>query len=73
VIDYRCPIDIGGVKINPGDLIFADKEGVLVIPGPVEEKCIALALQKAEAEDGFAAAVKGGMSVVEAFAKFGVM
>ena len=32
MIDYQIPIQIGGVKINPGDIIFGDIDGVLVIP-----------------------------------------
>jgi regulator of RNase E activity RraA len=30
VIDFRMPIEIEGVRIAPGDLIFGDREGVLV-------------------------------------------
>lgn len=73
MIDYRCPIEIDGVRINPGDLIVADKEGVLIIPHSVAEEVIAQALAKRKAEDGFAEAVKQGMSVIDAFHKFGVM
>ena len=32
VIDFRVSIEIEGVRIAPGDLIFGDREGVLVIP-----------------------------------------
>ncbi len=32
MIDYQIPIQIGGVKIEPGDIIFGDIDGVLVIP-----------------------------------------
>ena len=52
---------------------MADKEGVLIIPKEVEKECIDLALEKAKAESAFSDAVKGGMRVVDAFAKFGVM
>jgi 4-hydroxy-4-methyl-2-oxoglutarate aldolase len=36
VVNYRCDIEIGGVWITPGDLIFGDMDGVLVIP---KKKC----------------------------------
>ena len=36
VIDFRTRIEIEGVQISPGDLIFGDREGVLVIPSEVE-------------------------------------
>lgn len=32
VVDYRCPIEIGSVIINNGDLVFGDMDGVLIIP-----------------------------------------
>lgn len=73
VIDYRCPIEIGGVRIMPGDLIFGDREGVLIIPKSAEEEAIRRALEKASDEGQFEAAVQNGMSVRDAFNKFGVM
>jgi 4-hydroxy-4-methyl-2-oxoglutarate aldolase len=73
VIDYRCAIEIGGVRIEPGDLMYGDREGVLVIPRAVEDEAIRRALEKAETENEVAVAIKAGMSTVDAFAKFGVM
>jgi 4-hydroxy-4-methyl-2-oxoglutarate aldolase len=32
VEDYNCPVNVGGVIIKPGDLLFCDSEGVVVIP-----------------------------------------
>ncbi|SHH14898.1 RraA family protein [Cognatishimia maritima] len=73
VLDYRVPISIGGVTIHSGDLIFADDEGVLVIPKEVEAQAIQDALEKASTESEVARAIKAGMSTQEAFATFGVM
>lgn len=33
--EYDCPVEIGGVTVNPGDLLAADKHGVLLIPNEV--------------------------------------
>ena len=38
VTKYRVPIQIGKVEVRPGDIIFADAEGVLVIPRDVEQE-----------------------------------
>src|SRR5690348_14562319 len=38
VIDYRCSLELESVRINSGDLLFGDREGVLVIPRAVEEE-----------------------------------
>lgn len=73
VIDYRVPITIEGVQIHSGDLIFADDEGVLIIPQTVEDQAIKDALTKVATESEVATAIKGGMSTQEAFATFGVM
>ena len=32
VIDFRVPLEIGGVRLEPGDLIFGDLDGVCIIP-----------------------------------------
>lgn len=73
VIDYGCPLEIGGVRIEPGTLMFGDKEGVLVIPRAAEEEVIRLALEKARGEKRVAETIRQGMSAVEAFATFGIM
>lgn len=73
VLDYRVPIKVGGTLVHPGDLIFADDEGVLVIPRAVEDKAIKGALEKVATENEVAKAIRNGMSTVEAFKTFGVM
>lgn len=73
VLDYRVPIIVEGVRIENGDLIFADDEGVLIIPRAAEAEAIARALEKANTENRVAVAIRGGMSAQEAFETFGVM
>ena len=73
VIDYRTSIEIEGVRVAPGDLLFGDREGVLVIPRAVEYEAIELALAKVRTENKVGEAIRAGMSTCEAFQKFGVM
>ena len=73
VIDYRCALEIGGVRIEPGTLLFGDKEGVLVIPAEAEEEVVRLALEKVRGEKLVAKAIREGMSAVEAYKTFGIM
>jgi len=73
VIDYRATIQIGRVIVQPGDLLFADDEGVLVVPRQVESEAIERALEKAATENEVATAIRGGMSARAAFETFGVM
>src|SRR3954470_21172721 len=44
VVDFRCPIEVGDVHVTPGDLIFGDLDGVLVIPKQVEVDAVRRAL-----------------------------
>lgn len=73
VIDFRTSIVIGDVRVSPGDLIFGDDEGVLVIPRAVETEVLRLAQEKASTENRVAIAIRNGMPACEAFATFGVM
>jgi 4-hydroxy-4-methyl-2-oxoglutarate aldolase len=73
VVDFRCAIEIGGVRIVPGSLVFADREGVLVIPQDTEREAIERGLEKVRAENRVAKAIRAGMSASDAFDKFGVM
>jgi regulator of RNase E activity RraA len=73
VIDFRCAVEIEGIRIRPGDLLFGDREGVLVIPQAAEQEAIARASEKVSTENLVAKAIRGGMSAAEAFVRFGVM
>jgi len=73
VIDYRCPIEINGARIEPGDILFGDIDGVCVIPRRAERDVFTAALEKSRGEKLVAKAIKQGMSAVEAFRKFGIM
>ncbi|ENN86826.1 demethylmenaquinone methyltransferase [Rhizobium freirei PRF 81] len=73
VVDYGVAIEIGGIRIRPGDILFADRDGVLVVPREAEREAITLALEKAETENKVRLAIEAGMSTVEAFERFGVM
>lgn len=73
VVDYGLPIEIGGVRIRPGDIVFGDRDGVLVIPREAEAEAISKAFEKAATENQVRSAIQNGMSTAEAFAKFGVM
>ncbi|MBL8351563.1 MAG: RraA family protein [Burkholderiaceae bacterium] len=73
VVDYRVAVEINGVRIAPGDIVFGDLDGVLVIPSAAEEEAIRRALDKASTENKVRDAIQNGMSTVEAFRTFGVM
>ncbi len=73
VIDFRVPLEIGGVRVNPGDIVFGDIDGVCIVPREAEEEVIAKALEKARGEKLVRKAIEDGMSAREAFDRFGIM
>jgi regulator of RNase E activity RraA len=73
VVDYRCAIEVGQVRVEPGDLVFGDLDGVVVVPAKVEAEVIQRALEKARGEKVVRKAIESGMSSTEAFRKFGIL
>jgi regulator of RNase E activity RraA len=73
VIDLRCQIRFGEVRVSPGDLIFGDLDGVCIVPRAIEEETIAKALEKARGERMVFEAIQGGMLAQAAWDKYGIM
>lgn len=73
VVGHDRPVEIDGVTIEPGALIVADDNGVVVVPIDVEEAVLAAAVEKAAREGEFKAAVAAGMPPSEAYERFGVL
>ena len=73
VYDYRVPIEIGQARIEPGDILFGDVDGICVIPVSVEAEVFSLALEKARGEKLVKKDLEQGVSAVSAFARHGIM
>ncbi|WP_223552309.1 RraA family protein [Aestuariivivens sp. NBU2969] len=73
VIDYRVPIEFNGIRVNPGDIVYGDRDGVLIVPQEVERQAFEGAIEKARGEQHVKKALQNGMSTVDAFNKFGIM
>ena len=73
VANFRCAIEIGGVWIEPGDLVFGDLDGVVIVPRALEEDVVNRALEKARGEKVVRQAIESGMSATAAFKKFGIL
>ena len=73
VVDYRCPIEVGQVNVQPGDLVFGDLDGVVIVPKQVEAEVIERALAKARGEKLVRKEIEAGMSSTAAFKKYGIL
>lgn len=73
VVDFRCPVEIGGVRVDPGDIVFGDIDGVCTVPQKAEREVFVKALEKARGEKQVQTAIRDGMSAQEAFDRFGIL
>jgi regulator of RNase E activity RraA len=62
----QVPVNIGNVRVCPGDLIRGDADGVVVLPRGHEERVLEAAEQIQAAEDAIRHSVRQGMSLREA-------
>lgn len=67
------PVECAGVTVNPGDLVFGDADGVVVVPQHVLSQTLALAFQKVEGEDRTRDELRAGASLAEVFARHGIL
>ena len=65
------PIDIGGITINSGDYVLADRDGVVIVPAALAEDVVRRTEQVAATETSMRDAIMGGMDPVDAYNKFG--
>jgi len=68
---YNVPINCGGVRVDPGDIVLADEDGVVVIPADVEEVVLRFAISYQEADRYVCKAKREGKDLEEANRKLG--
>ncbi len=73
VVDLDVPVEIAGVRVESGDLVIADGDGVVFIPKKVEQEALRRAWEKVHAENVTRDAIKAGMKATAAYEKFGVL
>src|ERR1700752_832595 len=73
VIDFRCAIEIDRVRIEPGDLVFGDLDGIVIVPKRVENELISRALEKARGEKLVLREIEEGLSSTAAFRKYNIL
>jgi regulator of RNase E activity RraA len=71
VLADQVPIEIAGVRVEPGDWIVGDDDGVVVVPRAVAEETLVEAERKAATESEIRAAVREGMPPLKAYERFG--
>ena len=72
-IAFDCRILCGGVYVSPGDVVFADEDGVVVIPSALTEEVVRKASVKVAAENSTRSDLLAGVSLSEVFRRRGVL
>lgn len=72
-VDHGCPVKMGGVMVYPGDLVVADIDGVVVVPGDKAEEVVEKALDVAARETKTRDELKKGAGLYDVFKKYGTV
>lgn len=73
VVAYNVPIECGGVTVNPGDIVFGDADGVVIIPQSIEKQVVEFALEKVRGENRTREALREGATLREVYDKYGIL
>ena len=73
IMALDVPIECAGVKVAPGDLVFGDADGVVVIPQRVEADVLRLAFEKVEGERNTLRDLQRGDKLADVFARYGIL
>ena len=71
--ECQIPVTVDGVTIRPGDYIFGDIDGVVIIPQEIFEDVIDTALEIIKKEDEVRYRLRNGSSLQQAYADIGAI
>lgn len=69
--EYQIPIRIGNTVIHPGDFVFGDIDGVVIVPRDLTLEVLELGEDIYRRESGMREELRRGASVKDAYAKYG--
>lgn len=73
VIAHRVPLEIDGVLVRPGDILFGDLDGVLVVPREIEAEVLSAALERSRKEKKAKQDLAEGKLATDVFRKYGIL
>jgi 4-hydroxy-4-methyl-2-oxoglutarate aldolase len=73
VTGYNVPVECGEVLVHPGDFVFADYDGVVVVPRDRTIEVLSLALDKVERENKSRDELLHGAFLRDVFNRYGVL
>ena len=73
VMAVDVPVEVAGARVAPGDLVFGDADGVVVVPRAVEDQVVAAALAKVAGENATRDALARGEKLADVFKRHGIL
>src|SRR3954469_17524793 len=73
VVAHGVPVECGGVLVRPGDIVFGDYDGLVVIPREVEEEAIRRAQEKVIGENKAREDLARGDLLRDVYDRYGVL
>jgi 4-hydroxy-4-methyl-2-oxoglutarate aldolase len=73
VMAYDVPVQCGEVLVQPGQIIFADYDGIVVIPREAEDTVIQRALEKVDGENRTRLELQAGKTLREVYNRYGIL
>lgn len=73
VMAHDVPITCGDVLVHPGELVFADFDGIVVVPSALEDKVLNLAAEKVGKESDSRRELLKGRTLREVYDEYGVL
>lgn len=73
VIEVDVPVECGGVLVHPGDIVFGDADGCIIIPKKIERAVIEEGRKKLAAENKSLEALQAGKKLTDVYNEFGVL
>ena len=73
IMAIDVPVEVAGARVAPGDLVFGDADGVVVVPRAVEEQVVAAALAKVAGENATREALARGEKLADVFKRHGIL
>ncbi len=73
VREYDVPIESGGVLVRPRELVFADYDGIVVIPREIEDRVLQEAQEKSHKENRMRSDLVDGVTLRAAYQKHNIL
>ena len=73
MVERDVTVECAGVRISPGDIIFGDADGAVVIPRAHEQEVVRRAIDKVTGENQTRDALRKGEPLASVFKRFGIL